>query len=361
MARWAELLALDRGRMLEALRSFPNQAERGLGLSCRVPHGFQGFKSVVILGMGGSAIAGDILARFAPLPVHTVRDYALPGWVNADTFLVAISYSGETEETLSAFQEGLRRTRRAVALTTGGALAALCEEEGVPWVPIPPGLQPRAALGFLLFPLLGCFSRFGLLAGNPGSSVSELARLRDRCLPEAHPNPAQDLAQALFQRVPVIYGAGFTGPVAYRWKTQLNENAKQPAFWAELPELCHNEIVGYELFARVLPQGTMVFLRTSFDHPRVAKRVEILKEVLAFQRLPFLEVWAEGADPLSQALWLLYLGDWVSFYLALLNGVDPTPVQPIQELNARLRQTLCGLGEKGGQRPKERARPAQDP
>ena len=338
MVDWAELLALDQGRMFEALRGFPEQAERGLSLSCRIPNGIQGFKSVVVLGMGGSAIAGDILARFSTVPVVTVRDYTLPPWVNSETLLLAISYSGETEETLSAFREGLRRTKRAVALSTGGALAAMCEEEGIPWVPVPPGLQPRAALGFLLFPLLAYFSRFGYLRGDPAAAIAALRRLRDELLPERSPNPAQELAQALYGKIPVIYGGGFTVPVAYRWKTQFNENAKQPAYWAELPELCHNEIVGYELAGKIFAQGLVIFLRTSFDHPRVAKRVEILKEVLTSRGLPFRETWGEGADALTQALWLLYFGDWVSFYLALLNGVDPTPVRPIQELKRRLKE-----------------------
>jgi glucose/mannose-6-phosphate isomerase len=324
--------------MLQALQEFPEQAERALGLSCRVPNNIRGFRNAVVLGMGGSAIAGDLLARFATVPVVTVRDYRLPSWVNAETLLIAISYSGETEETLSAFREGLRRTRRAVALTAGGALAALCEEEGIPWVPIPPGFQPRAALPFLLFPLLSCFFRHGQVQMDPSAALAVLRDLRASSLPEVHGNPAQTMAQDLVGRIPVIYGAGPTAPVAYRWKTQINENAKQPAFWAELPELCHNEIVGYELGGKLFPRGVVVFLRTSFDHPRVAKRVEILKEMLTQAGLSFREVWAQGHDPLAQSLWLLYFGDWVSFYLSLLNGVDPTPVRPIQELKRRLRE-----------------------
>ncbi len=325
--------------MVEALRSFPEQIERALGLACRVPNNLQGFKNVVVLGMGGSAIAGDLLARFSTVPVVTVRDYELPTWVNSDTLLIAISYSGETEETLSAFREGLRRTRRAVALTTGGALAALCEERDIPWVPVPPGFQPRAALAFLLFPLLGCLSRLGYVRDDPARVAAALRGLRDACVPEHQANPAQDVAQTLFGRIPVIYGAGITVPVAYRWKTQINENAKQPAYWAELPELCHNEIVGYELAGKVFAQGIVLFLRSSFDHPRVARRVEILKEVLSSRGLAFREVWGQGETALAQALWLLYFGDWVSFYLALLNGVDPTPVRPIQELKKRLKET----------------------
>lgn len=339
MLNWEELLALDGGRMLQALREFPEQVERALGLACRIPNGIQGFKNAVVLGMGGSAIAGDLLARFSTVPVVTVRDYGIPRWINADTLLIAISYSGETEETLSAFREGLRRTRKAVALTTGGALAALCEEEEIPWVPVPPGFQPRAALAFLLFPLLGSFARFGYVREDLAAVAKILRKLRDASMPAKDENVAQVLAQKLWGKVPVIYGAGVTIPVAYRWKTQINENAKQPGYWAELPELCHNEIVGYELAGKVFGAGTVVFLRTSFDHPRVAKRVEILKDSLSRRGLPFLEVWGEGESPLVQALWLLYLGDWVSFYLALLNGVDPTPVNPIQELKRRLKES----------------------
>ncbi|MEN3010797.1 MAG: bifunctional phosphoglucose/phosphomannose isomerase [Candidatus Bipolaricaulaceae bacterium] len=338
MPSWKELLALDEGRMLQALRDFPEQIERALGLACRVPNGIQGFKNVVVLGMGGSAIAGDFLARFATVPVTTVRDYVLPPWVNADTLLIGISYSGETEETLQAFREGLRRTKRAVALTTGGALAALCEEREIPWVPVPPGLPPRAALAFLLFPILGCFARLGYLRENPSRVSAALRPLRDACLPEHNENPAQALAQDLCGKIPIVYGAGITAPVAYRWKTQINENAKQPAYWMELPELCHNEIVGYELAGKLFPQGVVIFLRTAFDHPRVAKRVEILKEVLTARGLAFREVEGQGEDALAQALWLVHLGDWVSFYLALLNGVDPTPVRPIQELKRRLKE-----------------------
>ncbi len=338
MPNWKELLSLDEGGMLQALQQFPEQVERALGLACRIPNGVQGFKNVVVLGMGGSAIAGDLLASFSTIPVVTVRDYELPAWVGSDTLLIAISYSGETEETLGAFREGLRRTRRALALTTGGALAALCEEEEIPWVPVPPGFQPRAALAFLLFPLLGCFARFGYVRGNPARVASFLRKLREACLPKQHENAAQSMAQALVGKVPVIYGARTIAPVAYRWKTQINENAKQPAYWMELPELCHNEIVGYELAGKVFAQGIVVFLRTSFDHPRVAKRVEVLKEVLSSRGLAFLEVWGEGEDLLAQAFWLLYFGDWVSFYLALLNGVDPTPVRPIQELKRKLKE-----------------------
>ncbi|MCS7241036.1 MAG: bifunctional phosphoglucose/phosphomannose isomerase, partial [Candidatus Bipolaricaulota bacterium] len=210
MPSWKELLSLDEGRMLQTLREFPEQVERALGLSCRVPNGVQGFKNAVVLGMGGSAIAGDFLARFATVPVATVRDYVLPPWVNADTLLIAISYSGETEETLQAFREGLRRTKRAVALTTGGALAALCEEREIPWVPIPPGFQPREALAFVLFPLLGCFARLGYVREKPSAVLASLRRLRDACTPEQNENAAQTLAQILCGKVPVVYGAGAT-------------------------------------------------------------------------------------------------------------------------------------------------------
>lgn len=333
---WQELLKIDQEGMLWAIQDFPRQAEAGLALVARIPASLESPK-LACLGMGGSAIPGDILARFAKVPVFVVRGYQLPPWLPRDTLVVGLSYSGETEETLSAFSAAVDQGFPCLAITTGGKLAELCEERGIPWIPVPKGLQPRAALGFLLFPLLGLLHQNGLLLGNPYSAIPILQRLSQAFSPKAEGNPAERLAQELRGKVPLVYGAGPTAPVALRWKTQMNENAKQPGFWAELPELCHNEIVGYELAGGIFPQGTIVFLRTPFDHPRVGRRVEILKEVLSARALPFHEVWGEGEDELSQALALLYLGDWVSFYLALLNEVDPTPVKPIQELKERLR------------------------
>jgi glucose/mannose-6-phosphate isomerase len=333
---WTELAAVDRAGTADVLAGFPAQCRQGLALGERVPlDKLSGFTRVVCLGMGGSGIAGALLGSTLPVEVVPVRDYALPPWVGAESLVIALSYSGDTEETLAAFRLAQGRTPRLVAVTSGGELGRLCAEAGIPWIEIPTGYQPRAALGYLLFPLFGLFGRLGLVPdlGEPLAVLDELAA---ELAPDREANEAQTLARTLLGRIPLVYGAGPTSPVAFRWKTQLNENAKAPAFWAELPELCHNEVVGYELTSRLLPQGTVVFLRARGDHPRVQKRVEILHGLLAARAIPWLDVSGRGAGALAQLLSLLYLGDWTSYYLALLNGVDPAPVAIIGELKNRL-------------------------
>ena len=336
---WDELFKLDTSGMLEVVAGFPDQCRKGLELGEEVdlPQGLSGFSRVLCVGMGGSGITGDLLGRFLSIPVIPCRGYRVPSYIGEETLLIGVSYSGNTEETLSAFQEGLSRTRRALAISSGGKLRELCASRGIPWIGIPGGYQPRAALGYLLFTLLSVLRRLGAAHLDLKEALATLAEQAKALGPASPGNQAQAIARALVGGVPLIYGTyGNTGPVAFRWKTQINENAKQPAFWAELPELCHNEIVGWELAERVLPGGRVVFLRTGHDHPRVQARIEILKEVLLRRGLSYLEVEGEGKSEAAQLFSLLYLGDWVSVYLALLNGVDPTPVRPIQELKERL-------------------------
>jgi len=337
---WDELYRLDTSGMLEVVARFPAQCREALALGeqAELPEeGLAGFSRVLCVGMGGSGITGDLLARLLSCEVIPCRGYEVPAFIGEETLLVGVSYSGNTEETLSAFEQGLSRTPRALAISSGGKLRELAEKRGIPWIRIPSGYQPRAALGYLLFTLLSVFRRLGALKADLAGALAVLEFQAKELGPKALGNRAQELALALWGRVPLIYGAhGHTAPVAFRWKTQINENAKQPAFWAELPELCHNEIVGYELTDRVLPGARVVFLRTDHDHPRASARIEILKEVLARRGLSYLEVAGEGEDEAAQLFSLLYLGDWVSVYLALLNRVDPTPVRPIQELKERL-------------------------
>ena len=337
---WDELYRYDSAGMLEEVKRFPAQCREALklGEEADLPlEKLSGFSRVLCVGMGGSGITGDLLARLLPVEVIPCRGYRIPRFIGEETLLVGVSYSGNTEETLSAFREGLSKTKRALAISSGGKLRELAEARGIPWIGIPGGHQPRAALGYLLFTLLSTFRRLGAFTKDLTPVLKTLEVQSEKLSPQAVGNRAQELAAALHRRVPLIYGAhGHTAPVAFRWKTQINENAKQPAFWAELPELCHNEIVGYELTERVLPRSQVVFLRTDYDHPRVQARIEILREVLARRGLSYLEVKAEGEDEVSQLFSLLYLGDWVSVYLALLNRVDPTPVRPIQELKDRL-------------------------
>ena len=333
---WNQLRRHDPSGMAGVLAAFPLQCREGLESGTRAPvDRVEGLERVVVLGMGGSGIAGALLGSFLPIEVVPVRGYSLPPWVGGESLVVSLSYSGDTEETLAAFEEARRRTGRLLAVTSGGELGRVCAREGVPWIEIPPGYQPRAALGYLLFPLLGLFHRLGMVP-DLGEALAAVDKLASDLAPSQQENEAQALARALLGRVPLVYGAGATGPAAFRWKTQINENAKQPAFWAELPELCHNEVVGYDLSSRLLSQGIVVFLRLQDDHPRVTKRVEILHDLLSGRGIAWLDVQGRGNGSLAGLLSLLYLGDWTSYYLALLNGVDPAPVAIIGELKRRL-------------------------
>ncbi len=336
-----KIAEVDRSNMRRLLKEFPDQLAQAWECSLELPS----FEKLVICGMGGSAIGGDVLRVYLahtgfPKPVTVVRGYELPPFADEKTLVIAVSYSGNTEETLSCTSQALERSYPFAALTSGGKLAHLAVEHRAPVIEIPGGLPPRTALGHLLMPLLRSFAPL-LDAGQIKSEFREtLERLRALApryadAPESE-NPAKGLAHAWQSRIPVIYGgAPLTEAVARRWKTQINENAKQPAFWGVLSELHHNEIMSWE--DRDLQQPlTYAFLRDPEEHPQIAKRFEISRDLLEERGQTALEYRGEGEGFLARMMGLIYLGDWASFYLAVLNGVDPTPVELIEELKRRL-------------------------
>lgn len=303
-------------------------------------------RHLLVLGMGGSGIGGDLLRGLlygrARFPVTVVKDYSLPAWVGPGAVAFACSYSGNTEETLSAYQLARAAGARCVAITSGGKLAERAGRDGVPWVRIPPGLPPRAALGYLLGPMLAVVHRWGWVDGlqqEVEEAVPLLQELARRWGPEvATPdNPAKQLARDLVGRVPVVYAASrLSEAAALRWKTQLNENSKVYATWNAFPELNHNETVGWALAGQ--PEGLLavVVLRDPDDPPRLVRRVEVTRELAFGPAAAVHEVRATGRAPLSRVLSLVLFGDLVSVYLAYLNEVDPTPVTVIDELKRRL-------------------------
>jgi len=340
------LARLDRGGLLLALEGFPEQCAHALELEEEPPLSpsqGSGFERLIIVGMGGSGIAGELLASSLaadlPMPVSVHHGYDLPA-IGPEALVIALSYSGDTEETLSAVRQALQAQARVVCLSSGGELERLSREHNLPFIKVPSGLQPRAALGYLLLPVLSLLDRLGYcrLRAELQGLPQALRGLRERWRADSpeEGNRAKQLARWLYRKIPLIYGVeGTTAAVALRWKTQINENCKQPAFWNAVPELCHNEIVGFE-GAGLLPNARVLFLRSSFDHPRNRARIEILKELLAARGVEQEEVFAEGEGRLAQLFSLIYLGDFVSFYLAMLNGVDPSPVALIAELKRRL-------------------------
>jgi mannose-1-phosphate guanylyltransferase len=323
--------------MLERLRAFPQQCAEALVLGRSLRLEDTSWDKIVVLGMGGSGIVGELLQRCLKIPVYPWHGDTLPGRVDLRTLLIAVSYSGDTAETLSALRQGLATGASALCVTSGGQLQKLAHERGLALIEVPSGWPPRAALGYLFLSTLAALERL---------SVDDLGSLDD--IPPAlqglvqhlgFHNLAKQLALKLYHKIPVIYGVyGLTDVVAQRWKTQINENAKQPAFWNALPELSHNEIEGFVLQGQLLPHTVFVLLRGLLESEHDRRRFEALRALLAELGLEHSEVWAtDGQGRLSQLLSLIYLGDWVSFYLAVLNKMDPWPVSQIAKFKAQTR------------------------
>lgn len=303
-------------------------------------------ENVVVLGMGGSGIAGDILlataAPFMPVPVVVVKGYELPAFVGEGSLVIAISFSGDTEETIEAATEAAMQGARMAVVASGGELVDLAQGWGAATVGVPAGIpQPRAAIGALAIPPLVILEQVGLF---PGASqwidlaVSQLQRRRDRLTREG--NEAEQLARRIGRTFPLVHGGGAVGAAAaQRWKTQVNENAKAPAFWAAQPELCHNEVCGWGQHGDVTRQTiTLVALRHDSEHPQVMRRFELVFELVREAVAAVEEVHAEGEGDLAQLFDLILFGDFVSLHLAAQEGIDPGPVPVLVELKKRLRE-----------------------
>ena len=338
----------DPADMRAAIRAFPDHLEEGwrrgeavssFGISAADLDG------VLICGMGGSAIGGDLVRTLAepsaPVPVLVNRAYTVPGWVGERSLVVASSYSGGTEETLSAFDAARRRGARILAVTSGGTLAEQARADGLDAIEIPGGLQPRAALGYSLGVLLRLADAAGLADLSQQTMDAALNAARQRAADydrDADGNAARDLSAVLEGALPVVYtGVGFLEAVGMRWRTQIHENAKHPAVGNVLPELDHNEIMGFESGpAELLARMQVIALRDASDHGQVQKRFGATRDLVAPSIGGWHELESEGESALSRMLSLVQLGDWASFWLAMRKGVDPTPVETIQQLKKTL-------------------------
>lgn len=335
-------------QMLDYIHGLPDQLEYCLHQEYRIPiTGKDGISNVVVAGMGGSAIGGDVLRcclNFqASVPVIVSRDYHLPGFVGQDSLVLAASYSGNTEETLSAFKDAQARGAHIIAVTTGGELGSLAEKAGIPLIKIPAGLPPRAALGYLFSPLALLVEEAGLAEGlrsDLEETVGVLKELRNELFSESpdETNTAVKLARELQECIPVIWAAGSGLEVAaMRWKGQINENAKAPAYFNCFPELNHNEFTGLEIPETLTKQIMIVILREREENPQTARRVQITREILGSRVKGFATVNARGKSRMAQLFSLMYIGDFTSVYLAAIYGIDPVPVSLIEELKKRLK------------------------
>jgi glucose/mannose-6-phosphate isomerase len=335
----------DKEGMLDVIDRFPSQCteaiELGEGFLFNPP---EGIDRVVVCGMGGSAMAGDIAHRFAGVPLFVNRGYDIPGFVGPDTLLVAVSYSGNTAETLSSFEQGIQAGARVLAISSGGRLKEASRERDIPFLEVPRGYQPRAAMGYLALPLLVLLNRLHLTRdlGSLPALIEGLEGVKAQCTPSvpASGNPAKSLAQRLDGRIPIVYGTvGNTDLVAMRTKTQINENAKQAAFWNVFPELNHNEILAL-VRADLLANPYILLLQNETDRREVRARMEIMMDLMKEHGVPFEVLTAKGKTPLAQVFSQIYFGDYLSTYLAVLGGVDPTPVELIEGFKKALSRKL---------------------
>jgi glucose/mannose-6-phosphate isomerase len=298
---------------------------------------------LVVAAMGGSAIGGSLalaaLGDRASRPIFVARDYGLPAWTTTDTTVLCSSYSGDTEETLAAYDAAGALGARRIVCTTGGKLAAAARGDGIPVIPLPGGFQPRAAVGYALVVALEVAALCGC-GEHLHTEIDVAAAHAERLVADWGPDAPEDslaksLARSLSGTTVQIAGAGLTAAVAYRWKTQINENAGAPAFAAELPELDHNEIVGWESAAAHGRFGA-VFLDDSDLHPRVRARIGLTMDLVGEQAAAVHRVQSVGQSRVERLVSLVLLGDLVSTYMAILSGRDPASIVPINRLKAAL-------------------------
>ena len=298
---------------------------------------------MIVAGMGGSAIGGQlaraVLGDHASRPMLAAKAYGLPPWTTPDTTVVCTSYSGETEETLTCFEAAGVIGARRVVVTAGGELAELARAEGVPVIPVAGGYQPRAAVAYMAVAALEVAALCGV-GPRMNSEIDVAADHLEELVIEWGPDAddgteAKALAHALHGTVPVVAGAGLTTPIAYRWKCQLNENAETPAYAVELPEMDHNEIMGWTT-AQEFGRFSAVFLDDADAHPRVKERIELTSRLIRPGAVGVHRVHTRGQTTVERVFSLVLLGDLVSLYLAVLRGVDPTPIEAITALKADL-------------------------
>ena len=338
---------LDPQGMYQWIRDFPQQVKDAvtIGKKAKIALNTKSVNRILLTGLGGSAIGGDLLRSYLTnqlkVPFIVNRHYALPAFVDKNTLVIVSSYSGNTEETIAAHRDAVQRKAKVLCISTNGETAKLAKKFKQPVITIPPGLSPRAALGYSFFPLLIALARLGFIK-NQAKEISETIALLQGKAPvysdvTSPENPALRLAHQLQGKLPIIYSpAEHLDTINVRWRGQISENAKQLAYGHVLPEMNHNELVGWKVGTDVMKRMHVVFLRDAGTHPRVALREDITKRIVAEYASSVTEIWSDGRFLLARLFSLIYLGDWVSYYLAILNNQDPTPVKAIDFLKNEL-------------------------
>ena len=351
---------VDRSGICEVQERFPENCEDAVerGKRLKIPRKLKiGEKleihygkpdNIIVVGMGGSAIGGSVLKDWlrdvAPIPIEVCREYTLPAYANEKTLVFALSYSGNTEEAISGFVDAIKRECMLVAVSSSGVLQEFSERLKIPFVKLPEKIQPRCAFPYLFFPLLIVLKKLGLVepeCGEVEEAIEVLREIRNEIKPESPTsrNLAKRLALDVKDSVPIIYGFGMYGGVAQRMKTQFNENSKIPSKCEVFPELNHNEIVGWTGPERLTKHFTVILIRDKNEPSEIRARIDVTKKLVLEKKAgKVIEVYARGRSKLARVLSVLYVGDFASVYLAILYGVDPTPVDVITRMKAELKK-----------------------
>lgn len=343
------LRKFDKSDMLGLLLDFPQQckAAQTIAQTAKILFEKRDFDKIVLAGLGGSAVGGDLVKSYlyfaCKVPVLVLREYTLPAYADSSTLVFLVSYSGNTEETLSAYKEAKEKGLTMIAISSGGALKENAQGDNITFIEIPKGLPPRCALGYLSIIPLCILARLGLISDVSPSlnqAVNVLEGLRNQSLNPhigVKDNIAKSIALRLFNKFTVIYSASVHFDVcATRLRGQIAENAKALSSMHLFPEMNHNEIVGWQNPRKLFKNFVVVTLRDKEMHPRVAKRMDITRDILKKDGINIIEISSRGEGLLSRIFSLIYIGDFVSFYLAILYGIDPTPVERVAYLKKEL-------------------------
>jgi len=311
-------------------------------------------KNILIVGMGGSAIGGEMLRGWLrdelPIPVEICRDYNLPAYADENTLAFVISYSGDTEETLSAFVDAIRRKCMTVTITSGGHLLSFSKNLDIPHVAIPDGWPSRASFPYVFFPIAILLRRIRIIPDierDVEEALSVLRRVARENAPEipTDKNPSKKLALEVEGTIPVVYGFGLYEGVAHRLKTQFNENSKLLCRYDVFPELDHNEIVGWEASESLTKNFSVILLRDHEEHSELRHKIELTKSLISKRAQKVHEIYAIGKGKLARMLSLKCVGDFLTVYLAVLRGVDPTPVRSIEAIKRGMKERFDLVGK----------------
>ena len=321
--------ALDKANMRGFLEDFPVQIREAsnLGQQLKIQ---DPVNKILIAGAGASGIAGDIVAtllRYENHPVTVVKEHALPNWVNETTLVFIVSHSGDTASTTSCYAEAVRKKAQVVVITSGGKLRFVTREGNVKVIAIPRGLPARSAIAYLLFPMLNVLEASGLTKPVTRDSEAVIKMLENT----NYAGKGEQLAIKLKNHIPIIYAGPKLYAAAERWKQMFNENAKIHAFAQQLPDALHHEIMGFD---HLTGNYHVILLRDEREHKEVQKQFDFLKEYLKTKDVGVTEIALKGQSSLNKIFSAIHLGDWTSYFLALLHELDPTPTRTIEEWKA---------------------------